>query len=176
LCRGQGEPFGKPVRCQFLCTQSSSRRLALVFGLSTSRTEPWQLTHELSCTLRILGANCDVGKFGPRPLPVTGEPSPAMPDTLCRLVVLPFAPFVLPFVQAVKGGLGRGTSRVEADFSCKLSAESDRWASDGGVSEPLVGVAPWLPSLDVSVDCSVRKLALDRLRICLKLKKEGAMI
>jgi len=45
------------------------------------------------------------------------------------------------------------------------------------VSEPLVGVLPWLwlPSLDVSVDFSVLKLALDRLRSSLKLKREGAM-
>jgi len=47
---------------------------------------------------------------------------------------------------------------------------------DGGVSEPLVGAVPLL-SLEVSVDCdrSVLKLALDRLRSSLKLKKDGAM-
>jgi hypothetical protein len=42
--------------------------------------------------------------------------------------------------------------------------------------EPLVGVAPWLPSLDVSVDFSVRKLFRDLLRISLKLKKDGVMV
>jgi hypothetical protein len=48
---------------------------------------------------------------------------------------------------------------------------------DGGVIEPLVGVVliPWLPSLDPSVDRSVRKLALDRLRSSLKLKMDGAI-
>lgn len=34
---------------------------------------------------------------------------------------------------------------------------------------------PLLPSLEVSVEWSVLKLALDRLRSCLKLKSEGAI-
>ena len=47
---------------------------------------------------------------------------------------------------------------------------------DGGVSEPLVGVAPLLPSLEVSVERSVLKLALDRLLSSLKFgRKDGAM-
>ena len=47
---------------------------------------------------------------------------------------------------------------------------------DGGVSEPLVGVGPLLPSLEVSVERSVLKLALDRLLSSLKFgRKDGAM-
>lgn len=47
---------------------------------------------------------------------------------------------------------------------------------EGGVSEPLVGVGPLLPSLEVSVEWSVLKLALDRLRSSLKFgRKDGAM-
>lgn len=48
---------------------------------------------------------------------------------------------------------------------------------DGGVTEPLEGGVPWLtaPSLEVSVEFSVRKLALDRRRSSLKLRKVGAM-
>lgn len=47
---------------------------------------------------------------------------------------------------------------------------------EGGVTEPLDGAVPWLtaPSLDVSVDTSVRKLALERRRS--SLKKFGAML
>lgn len=47
---------------------------------------------------------------------------------------------------------------------------------EGGVTEPLEGVVPWLtaPSLDVSVEVSVRKLALDRRRSCLR--NFGAMM
>jgi hypothetical protein len=48
---------------------------------------------------------------------------------------------------------------------------------EGGVREPLEGAVPWLaaPSLEVSVECSVRKLALDRRRSSLKLRNAGAM-
>lgn len=56
-----------------------------------------------------------------------------------------------------------------------LRFKSDWLGMDGGVSEPVVGVVPWLPSLDASVDLSVRKLALDRLRSSLKLRKEGGI-
>ncbi len=110
------------------------------------------------------GEYCDTGNEGTRPL-FSGEPRPAMPGTLYR--------FVLPLVTGNNGG----RSGWGDPLSCRLSAESDWWASDGGVSEPLVGVRPWLwlPSLDESVDCSVRKLARDRRRSSLKLKKEGAM-
>lgn len=47
---------------------------------------------------------------------------------------------------------------------------------DGGVTEPLDGAVSWLtaPSLDVSVEASVRKLALDRRRS--SLKNLGAML
>jgi len=60
-------------------------------------------------------------------------------------------------------------------LTCKLRAKSDRPARDGGVKEPVVGVVPWLASLEVSVDCSVLKLDRDFLRKSLKLKKDGAM-
>lgn len=60
-------------------------------------------------------------------------------------------------------------------FNCKLRAGSDCWPIEGGVREPLVGVLPWLASLAVSVDRSVLKLALDRLRSSLKFRKDGAM-
>lgn len=45
------------------------------------------------------------------------------------------------------------------------------------MTEPLEGVVPWLPapSLEVSVERSVRKLAFDRRRRSLKLRKDGAM-
>lgn len=49
---------------------------------------------------------------------------------------------------------------------------------DGGVIEPLVGVMlmAWLPpSLEPSVERSVRKLAFDRRRSSLRLKMDGAM-
>jgi len=54
---------------------------------------------------------------------------------------------------------------------------SDWWARDGGVSEPLVGVWPWLrlSSLEVSVDSSALKLALERRRNSLNFRNEGAM-
>jgi hypothetical protein len=63
-------------------------------------------------------------------------------------------------------------------LSWRLRAGSDWLAIDGGVSEPLVGVALalWLPSLDVSVDSSVLKLALDRRRSDLMLRNEGAIL
>jgi hypothetical protein len=43
------------------------------------------------------------------------------------------------------------------------------------VREPLVGVVPWLPSLEVSVERSVLKEALDLRLNSLKLKIDGAM-
>ena len=64
---------------------------------------------------------------------------------------------------------------MEGSFTCRCKARSDRCVSDGGVSEPEVGAVPLLPSDDPSVECSVRKLALDRLLSSLKLKREGAM-
>lgn len=52
-------------------------------------------------------------------------------------------------------------------------------AADGGVSDPLVGVRPWLASLEASVvsveDFSVLKLALERRLIDLMDKRLGAM-
>lgn len=41
--------------------------------------------------------------------------------------------------------------------------------------EPVVGVVPWLASLEESVERSVLKLALDSLRKSLRLRKDGAM-
>jgi hypothetical protein len=48
---------------------------------------------------------------------------------------------------------------------------------DGGVKEPVEGAVPWLraPSLDSSVDFSVRKLALDLRRKSLNLRNDGAI-
>jgi hypothetical protein len=63
-------------------------------------------------------------------------------------------------------------------LTCKLRAGSDWWAMDGGVKEPLEGAVPWLgaSSLELSVEFSVRKLALERRRSSLKLpRNEGAM-
>ena len=60
-------------------------------------------------------------------------------------------------------------------MTCRSRAGSDCCPIDGGVREPLVGVVPWLASLEVSVDRSVLKLALDLLRKSLKLRKDGAM-
>lgn len=48
--------------------------------------------------------------------------------------------------------------------------------TDGGVSDPVVGVAPLPPaSLEPSVEFSVRKLALDRRLSSLKLKRDEGM-
>lgn len=46
--------------------------------------------------------------------------------------------------------------------------------AEGGVREPLVGVRPWLASLELS-DFSVLKLALERRRSDLRDKRLGAM-
>lgn len=109
-----------------------------------------------------------------------------MPLTLKRL---------LPFVADRRGGrkLGiGGTGGVPLPLgdspsfsldSCWCSAMSDcpatEGAADGGVSEPLVGVRPWLASLEASVasveDFSVLKLALDRRLIDLMDKRLGAI-
>lgn len=97
--------------------------------------------------------------------PSLGEPTPDMPGTLlelCLLVLLPLA-----------GSEGRDRAWATwsaLSLSWRLSAGSDWWAIDGGVTEPLDGAVPWLtaPSLDVSVEASVRKLALDRRRSSLK--------
>jgi hypothetical protein len=59
-------------------------------------------------------------------------------------------------------------------LTCRFKAGSDCAPIEGGVSEPLVGVA-LLPSLDSSVDRSVLKLAFDRLRSSLKFKNDGGM-
>lgn len=86
-----------------------------------------------------------------------GDPGPDMPDTLYRLPLEP------------GGRTGRDECRLcwpLASLTCVLRAGSDCCASDGGVTEPLEGAVPWLtaPSLEVSVELSVRKLALDRRR------------
>lgn len=49
------------------------------------------LTQELSGRFVIRGENWETGSAGPLP-PCTGEPKPAIPETLYRLV----APFVFP--------------------------------------------------------------------------------
>lgn len=62
---------------------------------------------------------------------------------------------------------------VAESLKGKFDAESEVWLSEGGVIEPVVGAVPWLSSLEESVEVSVRKLALDRLRN--SLRNEGAM-
>lgn len=91
-----------------------------------------------------------------------------------------------------RGGGGRswGIASVveESPFSfsldnCVFRAMSEWPATDcvieGGVSEPLVGVTPLLPSLEVSLtsveDFSVLKLAFDRRLRPLKVNMLGAM-
>lgn len=92
-----------------------------------------------------------------------------MPDTLYRL--LP------PLGYGWADGRERPAEAGERNLSanCRFKAGSDCWPIDGGVEDPEVGVVPLLASLDVSVDRSVRKLCLDRLRSSLKLKRDGAM-
>lgn len=92
-----------------------------------------------------------------------------MPDTLYRL--LP------PLGYGWADGRERPAEDGERNLSanCRFKAGSDCWPIDGGVEDPEVGVVPLLASLDVSVDRSVRKLCLDRLRSSLKLKRDGAM-
>lgn len=105
------------------------------------------------------GAYGDSGMLG---LPLSfGDPGPDMPETL---YLLPGDP---------EGRLGRDEPAwcwpVDS-LSCVLKAGSDSCASDGGVTEPLEGAVPWLtaPSLEVSVELSVRKLAFDRRRSSFK--------
>ena len=130
------------------------------------------LTHELSGTFVIRGEYWDTGRPGILP-PCTGEPNPAIPETLFRFEPVPFA---------VPGGGGRTKPAEEDDvdirsfsLTCWSRAMSDCSLMEGGVSEPLVGVLPGLASLAVSVDRSVLKLARDLLRKSLKLRKDGAM-
>jgi len=94
-----------------------------------------------------------------------------MPETLYR-----FAPLTFPVGGGRACGTGGGWS-WSCSLTCKCKAGSDSGPTDGGVSEPVVGVVPWLASLEVSVDRSpaVLKLALDLLRKSLKFRKDGAM-
>lgn len=95
-----------------------------------------------------------------------------MPETLCLLLL----------ETEDNGGRDREAVRFgpfcnESDDSIRRSsAGSDRWPTDGGVREPLDGEVLWLlvPSLDASVELSVRKLALERRRSCLR--NDGAMM
>ena len=97
--------------------------------------------------------------------PGLGEPRPDIPETLCVLYLLTLLP-----LAGSGGRCGSGVVCSLEFLSCKLSAGSDWCPKDGGVTEPLDGAVPWLtaPSLDVSVDSSVRKLALDRRRSSLR--------
>ena len=84
---------------------------------------------------------------------------------------------------AVSGG--RGVAGADCDCDCASLASfgscnsrdgSEALVTDGGVRDPDVGDAPLPPaSLELSVECSVRKLALDRRLSPLKLKRDGAM-
>lgn len=121
---------------------------------------------------------------------VWGEPRPVMPLTLKRLVL---SEVELPDVGSgrVDWGMGGGGGRLGVELEA-MAADAGAAAalpfklgsdclptSDGGVREPLVGAVPlllWPPSLEVSVDCSVRKLALDFRRSCRRLKIEGAIV
>jgi hypothetical protein len=122
----------------------------------------------LSETFCTFGAYGDTGKFC---LPVeAGAPKPDMPETLYRLVL----------VTGARGGrlwLLDCWDELES-LSCICRAGSDCCAIDGGVREPVEGAVPWLtaPSLEVSVDWSVRKLALERRRSSLNLRKVGAIM
>jgi len=79
-------------------------------------------------------------------------------------------------VRGGRGIAGEGGAR-ESLLSGRFKDGSEELVTEGGVSEPVVGAVPWLPpaSLDVSVETSVRKLALDRRLNSLKLNREGAM-
>lgn len=114
------------------------------------------------------GEYWETGNAGPLPL-WTGDPKPAIPDTLYRLV--------MPLGLAGSGGRvgGTGGGDWSCSLTCKCRAGSDCCPIDGGVMEPVVGVVPWLASLEESVERSVLKLALDSLRKSLRLRKDGAM-
>lgn len=104
---------------------------------------------------------------------VIGDPRPAIPLTLYLLVL---KDVLLEDVGSAR--LGTGGGGVAQFWTRRFNAGSDWWPRDGGVSEPDVGVVPWLfpPSLEVSVDLSVRKLALDFRRSCRMLRNDGAML
>lgn len=118
-------------------------------------------TQALSAKFRTRGAYGDNGRVC-RLLDRPGEPSPDIPETL----------FLLELGAEGKGGLGEGWLCIVLTSlsSCVFSAGSDCCAIDGGVTEPVEAFVPWLttPSLEVSVECSVRKLALDRRRSSLR--------
>lgn len=113
------------------------------------------------------GEKGETGNAGPRP-GWTGDPSPVIPETLCRLEA--------PFAGDCKGGRTARLGGSNWSFDRKLRAGSDWWSRDGGVREPVVGAVPLLPSLEVSVEWSALKLALDCLRSFLRLKREGAIV
>lgn len=73
-----------------------------------------------------------------------------------------------------------GTGGTCWSLTWRLRAGSEWAAMEGGVNEPVVGVpVSWLPCsslLEVSVERSVLKLAMDRLRSSLKLRKDGAIM
>src|SRR4051812_40122377 len=92
----------------------------------------YKLTQELSGTLAMRGEYWETGNAGPLPV-CTGDPNPAIPDTLYR-----FAPLgLLANCGRVCGTVG-GWS-----LTCKCKAGSDCCPIDGGVKEPVVGVVPW---------------------------------
>lgn len=115
--------------------------------------------------------------MGAAPPFIGGYPSPLMPEML-RLYVLD---------DEVSGGRGVAGADCVCDCgslasfgSCNSSDGSEALVTDGGVRDPDVGVAPLplpLPpaSLELSAECSVWKLALDRRLSPLKLKRDGAM-
>lgn len=97
---------------------------------------------------------------------IGGYPTPLSPEML-RLYMLG---------TAVSGGRGVGGAECASFASCKSKDGSEVLLTEGGVNDPEVGVAPLPPaSLELSVECSVRKLALDRRLSSLKLKRDEGM-
>ena len=137
--------------------------------------ELWsERTHEFSGTLCTRGAYLDNGMLL---LPfIEGAPRPDMPETLYLLLLL------------AEASMGRACCcccwplwlcRCESEpaLTWRSRAGSDPWAMEGGVTDPLDAEVPWLtaPSLEASVEFSVRKLALERRRSSLMFRKLGAM-
>ena len=120
-------------------------------------------TQAFSETLVILGAKGEAGVVPPF---TGGCPSPLIPLTL-RLCTLG---------TAVGGGRGVGGADWASFASWRSNDGSEMLLTDGGVIDPEVGVAPLPPaSLELSVECSVRKLARDRRLSSLKLKRDEGM-
>jgi hypothetical protein len=95
-----------------------------------------------------------------------------MPETLYRLELL--LGLIRAGLDCVFWRCGLWESLLR--LSCRLRAGSDCCAMEGGVTEPLDKAVPLLtaPSLEVSVEWSVRKLARERRRS--SFRKPGAIV